>query len=149
MCEQIQQTKSWLNWREIIVYLICGVLTTLVNFVCYNLLIAQFGHRYWFWLNAIAIIISIIFAYAVNRRYVFRSKQAVLPEICSFFISRGLISLIFEQGGMYLLIEILAFDPVSTFLGIKLYWSKILVQFLVVAGNYLVGKLFVFKSDYE
>ena len=117
----------------------------MVNFIVYHVLVHSYGLENWFIFNGIAIIASIIFAYVVNRRFVFHSEQAWIPEIIKFFVSRGMISLIFEQGGMYLLLDICKFNPSSSIFGFELYWSKVLVQFFVVIGNYIVSKLFVFK----
>ncbi len=130
---------------EFIRYLVIGILTTLVN-----ILITIIGNRFfgleWRYLtNKIAYISAILFSYLANRIYVFRSKGKILPELFSFFISRFLISFIFEDAGYYLLYDILAFKATLPLLK-DLPWAKVIGMVFVVLANYIVGKFLVFKG---
>lgn len=130
--------------REVITYLIAGVLTTLVNLVVFALLSAVFGHDRWWLSNAPAIFAAILFAYFVNRIFVFRSHGPVWAEMYKFFITRIFVSLAFEYGAMYLLYNLLGLTLVLTILGGEISLSKLLTQVLVVVGNYLISKFFIF-----
>ena len=80
--------EQYLKYKEVINYLIFGVLTTLVNFVVY-ILLARFIHVNETISNAIAWIISVLFAYITNKIYVFNSKEKerkkIIKKITAFF----------------------------------------------------------------
>ena len=86
--------------REVISYLVFGVLTTLVNFVFYWLFTEVLG-IYYLTSNVIAWIFAVIFAYITNKLFVFESKSWELPivvkEVLSFGAAR-ILSLLFETG---------------------------------------------------
>lgn len=140
LCERL----SGEGGREILRYLIAGVLTTLFNLVFFAVITVIFGmeHRHIF--NVVDIILSIFVAYLLNRIYVFRSREKLLAEFIRFFSSRILISLLFEVGGFWFLYDFCGLK--GTILGSDFHWAKALTQVFVVVGNYLVGKLFVFVS---
>ena len=61
------------DYKEQLMYIICGVLTTIVNFVIFAVLMyysLPLGIS-----NTMAFIGSVLFAYRVNRKYVFISKK--------------------------------------------------------------------------
>lgn len=124
------------QYREIIAYLIFGVLTTLVNIVVYfvanNLLSINYLIS-----NFLAWFISVLFAYITNRAYVFESTSSqFIKEAIKFFGSRlttGLIDMVL----MWLLVS---FIPINDIL------IKTLVNIIVIVLNYIFSKLFVFKE---
>lgn len=128
--------------KEVINYLIFGILTTLINLLTYFILTS-------IWLDAskvielqsaniISWIIAVIFAYFTNRKYVFDSKNNnKIKEIFSFFIAR-LTTLVVDMVIMYLGVNIL-------FLNDK--FVKIISQITVIVANYVLSKLFVFKKS--
>lgn len=132
--------------REVITYLIAGLLTTLVNLVVFTLLSSIFGHDRWWLSNAPAIFAAIIFAYFLNRAFVFRSHGPFWREMYKFFFSRIFVSLAFEYGGMYLLYNLIGLTLVINIMGGEISLSKLLTQILVVVGNYIISKFFVFNS---
>ena len=118
-----------LKSREVIVYIVVGALTTIVNFSVYTML-------YYFLKiditisNIISVIVSILFAYVMNKIFVFHSHCESLQELfgeCTKFIS---------VGGVFLLVNIIGQDE---FIG------KLETQVIVLIGNYLISKFFVFK----
>lgn len=124
------------QYREIIAYLIFGVLTTLVNIVVYfvanNLLSINYLIS-----NFLAWFISVLFAYITNRAYVFESTSSqFIKEAIKFFGSRLTTGLI-DMGLMWLLVS---FTPIDDIL------IKILVNIIVIVLNYIFSKLFVFKE---
>ncbi len=133
--------KKLLN-KEVIMYLIFGVLTTVVALVVYygliytilnpeNAIQLQIA-------NIISWVAGVAFAYVTNRKFVFESKEEnKLKEISKFVTSR---------------IGTLLLDMLVMFIGVTLLKQndkiiKIVSQILVIIGNYILSKLFVFKKD--
>ena len=137
--------------REVVVYLIVGVLTTIVNFVAQTLLNQVFGVTNWWFSTAPAILIAILFAYVTNRIFVFRSKGPVLQELWKFISSRILVSLVFEYGGMFLLFNVIGWTSVFHFFpgdeGLQV--AKLPTQVLVMAGNYVISKFLIFRTTHS
>ena len=80
--------KHW----EVLSYLIFGVLTTLLNIVLYALFNKLFGYTAAnSWGNVLDNILCILFAYATNRAFVFRSRttgKAMAKEFGTFVTCR-------------------------------------------------------------
>ena len=68
------------KYREAIMYLFFGGCTTMVNLVSYYLLRNLFGVDITA-ANTIAILLSILFAYAVNKWFVFEHKAGSMSEL--------------------------------------------------------------------
>ena len=60
--------------KEIIMYLVFGVLTTVVNIVVYYIF-SNLLHMNYLFSNAMGWFLSVLFAYVTNRKYVFDSKN--------------------------------------------------------------------------
>lgn len=129
--------------REIIIYLIFGVLTTLVSLVTYFLCTTLFldvDNAIQLQIaNVISWIVSVLFAYVTNRKYVFQSQNSVIKEMAKFYLSR-VSTLIIDMLLMYMLV---------TVSGIVDGIAKIIVQVVVIVTNYVFGKLLVFKGEYK
>lgn len=125
--------------NEKIRYLIAGGCTTVVNIVSFFLLrtLTPIGRNV---CNVIAIILAIIFAYIVNKMFVFKSHvdsiSALVGEILSFGSAR-IVSMV---------VEILGFSMLCDSFRLNEIVSKIAVQFVVVVLNYVFSKLFVFTG---
>lgn len=132
--------ELYYKYKEIFDYLFFGGLVTIVNFISYYIPANIIGVDK-IVSNLIAFIISVIFAYVVNKEYVFETKwegiQNVFKEFSSFVISRI---------GTGLLCDILIFAFMINILNINDVISKIFTQILVVILNYIIGKWFVFKQ---
>ena len=80
--------KHW----EVLSYLICGVLTTLLNIVLYALFSRLFGYTAAnSWGNVLDNALCILFAYCTNRAFVFRSRttgKAMVKEFGTFVTCR-------------------------------------------------------------
>ena len=126
--------------REIIAYLIVGVLTTVVSWIVYALLrlvldmndplqvqIAVFMR--WF--------AGVLFAYFANRKYVFQSRDPkMLLEFLKFVGSRG-TTLLSDMFIMWLMVSVLGInDWIATFVS----------AVVVIVLNYVFSKLFVFSK---
>ena len=126
------------NVAEAIRYVIAGGLTTIVNlgtyYIFYNILGWDITLS-----NILSIILSILFAYVVNKIIVFRSHcsdvKTLFKEFCKFVGGR-LLMMAVEIGGVYLLVNILKLHPM---------FGKICTQVIVIIGNYIVSKFLVFK----
>lgn len=133
---------SWYNkYKEALLYLFFGVCTTLVNLVTkWILLLTVIDSSNAIQLQAAIIIswiVSVLFAYVTNRKYVFESKsKSIFKEISSFFGSR-VLTLILEMVIMYIFVTALNFN---------VYLFTIISQVLVIVLNYVFSKLFVFKK---
>lgn len=137
--------KLFLKYREIIMYLIFGVSTTLVNWIVYTLLVS-IANTDVTPANGIAWFAAVIFAYITNKLYVFESKiwkvTVLAHEIISFFGAR-IASGVFEIFLPELLMKI-GLD--QAIFGIEGFAAKLVVSVLVIVLNYIFSKLFVFKN---
>lgn len=130
--------------REIITYILAGILTTLVNLAVFTLLTYLFGPDRWWLSNLPAILAAILFAFLANRYFVFISKGPFWQELARFFLARIGVSLLFEYGFMFLLYNIIGLKAELSILQLHLSISKLLTQLLVLVGNYIISKWFVF-----
>lgn len=122
--------------KEIIMYLVFGVLTTVVNIVVYYIF-SNLLHMNYLFSNAMAWFLSVLFAYVTNRKYVFDSKNnQIIKEAISFFGSR-LATGIMDMVLMWLLLN---FNIVNDVV------AKVVVNVIVVILNYILSKLVVFKK---
>ena len=136
--------ELYFKYKEIINYLIFGVLTTIVSVITYvlfaNLLFTEKTDITVQISNVLSWICAVIFAYITNRKYVFNSKtkgRDKHKEIFNFFIAR-FSSLLIDMALMFVLFSLMHIDDTI---------SKIIVQFVVVVVNYIFSKIFVFKNN--
>lgn len=124
--------------KEVLLYLVFGVLTTLVNIFSYHLL-AKTMHIDYLISTVLAWILSVLFAYVTNRQFVFQNKSKnILKEMISFFGFR-LLSGGIDLFNMYFFVDIIKMNDMVV---------KILSNVLVIILNYVFSKLFVFtKKD--
>ena len=130
---------SWFNkYREVLLYLVFGGLTTLINIISFFIL-RKFNIALYI-SNAIAWILSVLFAFITNKLFVFeskgKSKKENTKELVSFFGFR-ILSLVIDMGAMYLLLDVL---------NIKELIAKIVSNVVVIILNYIFSKLFIFKK---
>ena len=130
------------RFKEIILYLIFGVLTTAVNIVVY-FICSRFLHLEVLSSNIIAWLLSVLFAYFTNRKFVFKSKaeeiSTILKECINFFLGR-LGTGILDTVIMFVSVDLLAFNDVV---------MKVLSNIIVIVLNYLISKLLVFRMKGE
>ena len=130
---------SWYNkYREVLLYLLFGGLTTLVNIVMFFILRKLSIEIYIS--NIVAWIISVLFAFITNKLFVFESKdknaKENVREVVSFFGFR-LLSLFFDMLSMYLLLQLLNTNELL---------AKIVSNVIVIVLNYVFSKVFIFKK---
>ena len=145
------------NKKEILMYIVFGVLTTLVGWGTYILFEKAVGSV--FWANLLSWICAVSFAYITNKLWVFESKsweiKTLLKEILTFLASRGItgvleivfVPLLAKWGfdnpffalakGANIIADVVYTDGL---------YSKIAVAVIVVILNYVFSKLIVFKN---
>ncbi len=132
ICELLKKHK------QIILYLVFGVLTTVVNIVAY------WVFAYPLSLNTIlstilAWLLSVVFAFVTNKFFVFEKKTSknLAYEILTFFASRlltgGLDTLI-----MFVFVDILLANDILI---------KVISNIVVIILNFVLSKIIVFKKE--
>ena len=157
--------------REVVTYLIFGVLTTLVGWAVYFAI--MLGGRAifsipnedtssgaYFALYTVAQLIqwicAVLFAFFTNRKWVFidaDKEKKLLPQLLAFsggrVITLGLDYVITLLGGMALVALLPALNSV-TVIGITLNFNEVMAKVaaavVVIVCNYIFSKLFVFKK---
>lgn len=129
------------KYEEIIVYLIVGVMTTIVAWTAKFLANALLFHNTMYptpfentVLSTINWTAGVIFAYFTNRKFVFKSSMPMRREAPKFVLSR-VSTWILDIAAMQVL----------TALGINLVAASVISAVLVTVANYVFSKLFVFK----
>ena len=145
----MQKIKElYLKYKEIINYLIFGVLTTVVSLATKYLLLFTILDAS----NAIQLQIAVVtswvtaclFAYITNRKWVFESKsKEILKEMAKFFASR-LATLGMEMLIMFVFVTALGLNSDMW----VVVWTLV-SQVLIIIGNYILSKLIVFKEKKE
>lgn len=130
------------KYREIINYVIFGILTTIISlFTYYVLTLTILNTESSIELqiaNIISWCVGVLFAYFTNRKYVFNSKNtSKKKEFITFTCSR-LSTLFLDMIIMFIFVTILKCND-------KI--MKLISQILVIIGNYILSKLVVFRND--
>ena len=142
-----------IKYKELIIYGICGVGTTIVNFLAYKIFNIILGDNLYLVSNVIAWFICIIFAYVTNKLFVFESKswepKLVLNESTSFLVSR-IFSFIIEEAGLFALVDLLGMKDMDvTVMSITISGdmiAKAVIGVVVIVINYVFSKLVIFRK---
>ena len=130
----------WSKYKEQIMYLFFGVLTTVVSFVSYGVLTRLLAMHY-LGANILSWVTAVLFAYFTNRKMVFGSQArgftARMREFLSFVAGR-LFSAIVDMALMYASIDLL---------GINDMLAKAVITVIVVVLNYIASKYFAFRKN--
>ena len=128
------------KYRELISYVFWGAATTVVNYVTYFLLTGVF-QIYYLTSNIIAWAVSVLFAYFVNKLFVFQSKtwvwRVALRELWQMTASR-LLTLGLETGILWISVDMLHQNDTIT---------KLVASVVVVVTNYVLSKFIIFKKN--
>ena len=130
----------YLNYKEVINYLVFGALCTIFNFTVYFIFARILGIEEvassglsWF--------CAVLFAYITNKLFVFESKtqtkKEFLKEITTFFLARVISGILCDVGTFALMVKVFKINDI---------FSKIVTQVMVIIVNYIFSKLFVFKK---
>lgn len=150
--------------RELIMYIIFGVCTTVISFVTYYLfrwifpdessvpswlswvfnITTAFGTESSTALPVIlSWIVSVTFAFITNRLFVFESKAkkaGVLREGVMFYLSR-VATLLVDLVIMFLLVDLTGIQN-----GLYEFAAKVFSNIVVLVLNYVLSKLVVFRA---
>ena len=130
------------KYKEVINYLIFGVLTTLVSLAVYYIsVLTVLDPENAFQLqvaNIISWIAGVAFAYFTNRKYVFESKETNKIKEASKFVLARVTTLVMDMLIMWLGVTILHGNDKIV---------KLISQVVVIVSNYVFSKLFVFKKE--
>ncbi len=123
------------KYKNFIIYFIVGSIATLINalsYYFYRMVINTYE------INVIlSWITSLIFAFYMNRKYVFQSQNKIIKEFISFSISR-LLTLFLELIFMYIFVDLFKMNDMS---------AKLINLVIVFISNYLLSKFLVFKKN--
>lgn len=135
-----------IRYREPLVYIIVGGLTTVVSWA------AKFLWNFLFYggtayptelqaliLSTVEWIAGVSFAYPTNRRFVFQSKDPAIFKECSKFVL-GRVSTYFLSVVLNVLL---------TWLGVNVYVTTLIAAVVVFISNYVISKLLVFRQKAE
>ena len=148
----IDLLKKYIFNKEMILYLLMGVLTTLVNWLVHAVLVGPMSALIknqdvaLTVTTFIAVVASVLFAFFTNKIFVFESKsweaKVFWREFISFILARALTGIL-EIFGVPLLVR-LGLD--QEIFGIKAMVAKVAVSVIVIVANYIFSKLFIFKK---
>lgn len=136
----MEKLKSlWNKYKEILLYLFFGGVTTVVNYGVYALC----GHVFHLGVvpsNIIAWVLAVIVAYVTNKLWVFESKswkaKVVGKEFGEFVLAR-LSTLVIETILLWIFVDKLHVNDLI---------MKIITNVIVVILNYIFSKFFIFKG---
>ena len=130
--------------REIIVYLIVGVMTTVVAWA------AKFLWNIVFYagtahplpvqttiLTIVEFVAGVAFAYPTNRKWVFQSTNPNILKEAAGFVASRLATL-----GIQMLLNLVLINV----LNMNFYLATVLISVVVVVSNYVFSKLLVFRK---
>ena len=131
--------ELYIKYREIILYIVFGGLTTAVSFVSYWIFVDVF-HIPYMVSTALSWIVSVTFAYVTNRKWVFESRAhgfwPVLLEMLRFYACR-ITSVLMEMGLMFTGVDLLHINDKIV---------KLFANVFVIIANYVLSKLIVFRK---
>lgn len=136
----IQKIRALIEkYWDILIYLVFGVLTTVVNYAVY-LPVYNFCGISAAVSNMIAWVVAVIFAFLTNKPFVFHSHdwsvKTVVPELIKF-VSCRLASGVMETVILFLAVDLMDWNGNI--------W-KLITQVLVIIINYVGSKLLVFRN---
>ena len=142
-----------IKYKEILLYLIFGVLTTAVSIFSFWLFGLFIPSNLYLITNVISWVIAVIFAFVTNKLFVFESKKWGKAELGSEipkFLGARIFSLVIEELGLILFIDLLKFSEISkTVIGFEITGeliAKIIMAFVVIVLNYFFSKFMIFKK---
>ena len=127
------------KYKQTILYLIFGVLSTVVNIVTYVVCTRNLNIEFLI-SNWIAWIAAVLFAYITNKFCVFESKKTNIKFLIkefSSFVSCRILSGIIEMILMYIMISLMSLND---------FIVKIITNIVVVILNFIFSKLIIFKK---
>lgn len=129
------------QYKEIINYLIVGVLTTVVSLGVYYACVLTFldpeNAIQLQAANIISWVAAVTFAYFTNRKFVFESKNPDMLKEASAFVGARVATLLMDMLCMFIMVTCMGWSD-------KI--AKLVVQVIVTVANYVFSKIFVFRK---
>ena len=130
------------KYRSIILYIVFGALTTLINtaayWICFDVLGIPNVPS-----TIIAWVLAVSFAFVTNKLWVFDSKSwdagTLKHEVPTFFGARMLTGLL-DVGIMYVTVDVMGWNG--------MVW-KLVSNVIVIILNYITSKLVIFNKKEE
>ena len=138
--------ELFVKYKEIIMYLIFGVGTTVVNWGIYTVIVMLGKEVNLTIANIIAWVGAVAFAYITNKLWVFESKSWSLEVVwkeLGMFLGARIFSGIFEIGLFPVLVWL---GMNQAIFGVEGMLAKVVISVLVIVLNYIFSKLLVFKK---
>ena len=142
--------KKLLN-KETFLYLLFGIISTILNIVLFYLFINILKMSTGFG-NMLDTIICILFQYFTNRIWVFESKnkrRKAIKEFIQFILARSITAIIDQIimiVGVDILVDRFIFETQKPIYSLGV---KILSNVIVIILNYIFSKLFIFNNKNE
>ena len=148
----MQQLRALLRsdrFREIFIYGVVGVLTTVINYVVYFGVSRGFAailgiapdHALMILIaKIIAWVMAVAFAFWANKIYVFRStdwSRSTLRRELPGFVSARVLSLVFDAAFVELAVHLLGMNDMI---------ATLLSSVIVVVLNYFASKFWIFRK---
>lgn len=142
------------KYKELILYVFYGGLTTLVNLVAYWVFDIILGPSLYLVTNVIAWVIAATFAYVVNKLFVFDSKSwapAIIGKEILEFLGARVFSFGVEELGMLMFVDgfnfkDIAIDIFGIFTLTGALIAKVILAVIVIILNYFFSKFIIFKK---
>lgn len=131
--------KFYSKYQQWIDYIVVGVLTTIVNFAVFYFFDTVLDISYLI-ANAISILTAIVFAFFMNKTFVFKSRSTgfkMLLQEFTLFAGFRLSSGLYDMLSMWVLVD---------YINLGTNVSKILTEVIVVILNYAFSKYIVFRK---
>lgn len=121
-----------IKYKEIILYLIIGILTTIINYIAFlfcpfNTIVS----------TIIAWILSVTFAYFSNKHFVFYYKKNDKKKFFKFLLSR-IFSLILDISIMFIFVDTIKLNKEI---------MKLISNIIIVIVNYITTKFLIFRKS--
>lgn len=136
--EKIKKITEKILTKEIILYVVFGLLTTVINLGSFYVL-----NSIWKWnenlSNLIAILLAVLVAYLTNKDLVFHSEantiKEKLQEFFKFMVGRAFTMIVEFLGGF-----VLFQTPIPEMI------SKAFITIIVIILNFFISKFFAFNK---
>ena len=129
------------QYKEIVNYLIVGILTTMVSlgvyYICVLIFLNPENAIQLQVANIISWVAAVTFAYFTNRKFVFESKPPDMLKEASAFVGARVATLLMDMLCMFIMV---------TCMGLSDKIAKLVVQLIVTVANYIFSKIFVFRK---
>ena len=124
--------------KEVLLYVFFGGVATVVSLGTFYLFDTVLGINELI-ANILSWVITVGVAYLTNRTWVFCSHatgQALWKELAGFYSGR-IVTLGMEEGMLFVFVTLLSWNSMAV---------KLAAQIVVLIGNYVISKWFIFKE---